>query len=89
MMQVVQGHVSDAEGQPVPGATVLVPGTLLVTTTNATGDYTLSVPAGMTLKFGYADFADEVLRTSSTAMSSSHNVVPTPEDEPAKRSRRR
>ncbi|MET4076243.1 carboxypeptidase regulatory-like domain-containing protein [Hymenobacter sp. UYCo722] len=67
MMQVVQGHVSDAEGQPVPGATVLAPGTLLVTTTNATGDYTLSVPAGTALKFGYADFADEVLRRRSAS----------------------
>ena len=75
LVQVVRGRVSDAEGRPLPGATVLVPGTLVATTTDATGDYTLSVPAGTSLKFGYAGFADEVLRTSSTAISSTHNVV--------------
>lgn len=89
LMQAVRGRISDAEGRPLPGATVLVPGTQLATTTNATGDYTLSVPAGTSLKFGYVGFADEVLRTSSNAISSTHDVVLTPEDEPTKRSRRR
>jgi hypothetical protein len=68
---------------------VLVPGTQLITTTNATGDYTLSVPAGTTLQFGYAGFGDEVLRTSSNAISSTHNVVLTPEAGAAERARRR
>ena len=80
LMQAVRGHVSDADGRPVPGATVLVPGTLLITTTNSTGDYTLSVPAGTALKVGYAGFADETLRTSSNAISSTQNVVLTPEE---------
>jgi hypothetical protein len=31
MMQTVQGRISDAEGRPLIGATVLVPGTLLAT----------------------------------------------------------
>ena len=89
MMQAVRGRISDAEGRPLPGATVLVPGTQLVTTTNASGDYTLNVPAGTSLKVGYVGFADETLRTSSTAISSTHNVVMTPEAEPNERSRRR
>ena len=89
MMQAVRGHVSDAEGRPLPGATVLVPGTQLATTTNATGDYTLSVPAGTSLKFGYAGFADEVLTTSGSAISSTHDVVLTPETGPTEHRRRR
>lgn len=88
LLQAVRGHVSDAEGRPLPGATVLVPGTLLVTTTSATGDYTISVPAGTSLKFGYGGFTDEVLRTSNTATSSTYNVVMTPEEGSTKRSRR-
>lgn len=89
LMQVVRGRVSDAEGRPLPGATVLVPGTLVATTTDAAGDYTLSVPAGTSLKVGYAGFADEVLRTSSTAISSTHNVVLTLDAESIERRRRR
>lgn len=88
LMQTVQGRISDAEGRPLSGATVLVPGTQLITTTNVTGDYTLSVPAGTQLKFGYAGFTDEVLPTNSTATSSTQNVVLTPEVAPTKRSRR-
>ncbi len=89
VMQAVRGRISDAEGRPLSGATVLVPGTQLATTTNATGEYTLSVPAGTSLKFGYAGFADEVLATSGAAISSTHNVVLTPEEKPTERPRRR
>ena len=89
MTQVVRGRVSDAEGRPLPGATVLVPGTPLITTTNATGDYTLSVPAGTSIKIGYAGLADEVLRTSSTAISSTHNVVLTMDEATERPHRRR
>lgn len=89
MMQAVRSRISDAKGRPLSGATVLVPGTLLATTTNATSDYMLSVPAGTSLKFGYAGFANEVLRTSSTASSSTYNVVLTPEAEATERPRRR
>jgi len=88
LMQTVQGRISDAEGRPLAGATVLVPGTQLITTTNVTGDYTLSVPAGTQLKFGYAGFTDEVLPTNSAATNSTQNVVLNPEVTPTKRSRR-
>lgn len=89
LMQTVQGRISDAEGRPLSGATVLVPGTQLITITNVSGEYTLSVPAGTQLKFGYAGFTDELLNTNSTATSSTQNVVLTPEVAPTKRSRRR
>ena len=41
----VSGTVSDANGNPVAGATVMVDGTSIGTTTNAAGQYSLSAPA--------------------------------------------
>ena len=44
--KLVTGHVTDAQGQPVMGATVRVPGTKVITTTDANGNFKLSgVPA--------------------------------------------
>ena len=61
---VVRGHISDALGNTLTGATVLVKGTDRGTSTDAAGDYALEVPAGATLLFGYAGCAD-VLRSAS------------------------
>lgn len=59
---VVQGRISDEQGRPLPGATVLVVGTQLATSTNALGEYTLEVPANATLQFGYGGYTDQLLR---------------------------
>lgn len=45
----VSGTVADAEGKPIAGATVLVDGTTVGTTTNASGQFTISAPANGTL----------------------------------------
>lgn len=46
--------VSQDDGQPVVGATVLVVGTQVGTTTNANGQFSLTVPAGRkTLRITY------------------------------------
>lgn len=45
----VSGTVADAEGKPIAGATVLVDGTTVGTTTNADGQFTISAPANGTL----------------------------------------
>mgnify|MGYP003178085855 FL=1 len=45
----ISGTVSDANGHPVAGATVIVDGTSLGTTTNTAGEYTLSAPVNGTL----------------------------------------
>ena len=42
----VTGRVTDSNGQPVMGATVRIPGTKIVTTTDAKGTFKLNVPAG-------------------------------------------
>lgn len=56
----VRGRISDAQGRPLVGATVLVKGTQRATSTNATGNYVLDVPARATLQFGYAGCTDLV-----------------------------
>ncbi|MCQ2153760.1 MAG: TonB-dependent receptor [Bacteroidales bacterium] len=48
---VVHGTVKDAGGAPLPGVTVLVSGTLSGTTTDADGNYSLSVAQGATLEY--------------------------------------
>lgn len=42
--RTVQGRITDQAGQPVPGATVLVPGTKTGVSTDADGQFTLAVP---------------------------------------------
>ena len=42
----IQGKVSDEDGEPLPGVTVLIKGTTLGTATDMDGKYSLSVPEG-------------------------------------------
>ncbi|NVO84950.1 TonB family protein [Hymenobacter terrestris] len=44
--RTVQGRIVDTAGQPLPGATVLVPGTNTGASTNADGKFALTVPPG-------------------------------------------
>lgn len=71
---VVQGRITDDRGRALPGATVLVQGTRLATSTNASGVYRLEVPLGATLNFGYAGYADQLVR----GMQSEINVTLAP-----------
>src|SRR5688572_2307311 len=58
----VTGKVTSSEdGNPVPGASVLVKGTTTGTTTDANGVYTLEVPTNATLVFSFIGYtAQEV-----------------------------
>jgi TonB-linked SusC/RagA family outer membrane protein len=49
----VSGTVTDAQGQPLPGATVLEEGTTNGTVTNSDGNYTINVPGNATLQFSF------------------------------------
>lgn len=40
----IRGNVKDTKGMPLPGATVMVPGTTTGTITDADGNFTLSIP---------------------------------------------
>lgn len=50
----ISGIVTDKEGNPIPGVTVMVTGTTLGTTTNIDGKYSIEVPEGsQSLKFSF------------------------------------
>ena len=57
----VPGTVSDANGNPVAGATVMVDGTSIGTTTNAAGQYSLSAPADGTLSVTFIGYVGQQL----------------------------
>ncbi|GAB2772839.1 hypothetical protein HNQ93_000824 [Hymenobacter luteus] len=59
-MITVRGQIKGENGQPLVGATVMQPGSLRGVSTNAEGEYVLTVPAGTTsLKYGYGGYHDE------------------------------
>lgn len=64
---VVTGKVTQANGQPLPGVTVVVKGTTLGTSTDGNGGFSLSVPSGSVLIFSSIGFvAQEVPVTGPT-----------------------
>ncbi len=52
----VSGTVKDQSGQPIPGATVSVPGTSIGTVTDLDGGFSLTVPEGATLVISFIGF---------------------------------
>ena len=65
----VHGRISDTGGQPLPGATVLAHGTPLATSASASGDYSLTVPTGSVLQFGYGGYVDKTLPATPGALA--------------------
>jgi TonB-dependent starch-binding outer membrane protein SusC len=60
----VKGVVTDDGGQGLPGVSVVLKGTTTGTTTNASGQYSLSVPDnGGTLVFSYVGYVTQELNT--------------------------
>jgi TonB-linked SusC/RagA family outer membrane protein len=57
--KTVTGRVLDENGEPLPGATVLVVGTTSGTVTDMDGYYTITVPEGATLIFSYIGYDPE------------------------------
>ena len=57
----ISGTVSDANGHPVAGATVIVDGTSLGTSTITAGEYTLSAPVNGTLVVSFVGFEPQQL----------------------------
>ncbi len=67
--QNVKGTVT-ADGQPLPGATVVVKGTATGTTTDFDGNYTIKADSGSTLMFSYVGYsAKEVLVGNQTTIN--------------------
>ncbi len=67
----LSGRVTDNTGNGLPGVTVLLKGTTTGTTTNAEGNYSLSVPDGNgTLVFSYVGYvAEEVSINNQTVIN--------------------
>lgn len=42
----ITGKVTDVQGEPLPGVTILIKGTILGTTTDVDGNYSISIPEG-------------------------------------------
>jgi TonB-linked SusC/RagA family outer membrane protein len=64
----VSGRVTSANGEGLPGVTVLVKGTTIGTTTGADGSFSLSAPEGSTLVFSSVGFGrQEVAVTGATS----------------------
>lgn len=57
--QQISGTVTDAKGNPIPGATVLVEGTQNGTATAPDGKFTLTVPANATLLVSFIGYKAE------------------------------
>lgn len=67
----ISGKVSTADGEALPGANILVKGTLIGTTTDVEGNYTLTVPdeEGATLVFSYIGYqTQEVILDGQTSI---------------------
>lgn len=61
----VRGYISDAQGRPLVGATVLVKGSSYQgTSTDATGHYELTAPVGAMLQYGYAGYTEHLQNAS-------------------------
>jgi TonB-linked SusC/RagA family outer membrane protein len=57
----VTGTVRDQNGEPIPGATVSVPGTNLGTATDMNGKYSITVPEGVNLVFSFIGFESQTI----------------------------
>ncbi|MBQ9137360.1 MAG: TonB-dependent receptor [Alistipes sp.] len=55
----ISGTVTDSHGAPVPGATVVVDGTTIGTSTDAEGKYTLDAPVDGVLSVSFIGYADQ------------------------------
>ncbi len=70
----VNGHVKDATGEPIIGATVLVPGTSNGAATDIDGNFTLNCNQGDKLQISYVGYSTQTVTASS-------NVVVTLEED--------
>ena len=64
-MVMVHGRILNENGKPLPGATVMQPGSRQMAVTNADGEYVLQVPVGTSsLKYGYGGYEDEEVKVA-------------------------
>ena len=64
----VKGTVSDAAGEPIIAAGVVIDGTTKGTVTGANGEYTISVPANASLRFSSIGYKDQLIPVDGKAV---------------------
>ncbi len=69
--QTVSGTVTDENNQPLPGATVIVQGTNIGTSTDFDGRYQINATQGQTLAFSYVGYATQQV----TVSAATHDVM--------------
>lgn len=82
----LSGKIDDENGRPLVGATVFLKGSRKGTSTDASGHYTIEVPAGNdnTLVYGYGGYDDEIVRSRNNEPI---NVTLTPREKVGKKHR--
>ena len=63
---IISGFVLDENGLPLPGATVLIKGSTIGTSTDFDGKYTLKIKEGDILEFSYVGYGSQAIKTSSS-----------------------
>lgn len=63
----ITGKISDSAGEPLPGATVLVKGTLQGTTADADGKYSITTKDGKTLVFTFTGMYSKEVQVKGSA----------------------
>lgn len=61
----ISGTVTDNNGQPIPGATVSVPGTSIGTATDLDGKYTLTVPDNSSVVISFIGFESQTIEVGN------------------------
>lgn len=67
--QTVRGNISDVNGDPIIGATILRKGTTTGTVTDIDGNFTLSVPIGSTLQISYIGYTTKEVEVTGATIS--------------------
>lgn len=66
----VSGKVFDQNGEPLPGATIVVQGTTIGTVTDIDGNFSITIPHNASqLKFSFIGFNDKILPISNAVMN--------------------
>lgn len=61
-----KGVIEDASGNPVVGATIVVPGTTTGTMSDVNGNFSLNVPAGSTVEISYVGYISQRISNFAT-----------------------
>lgn len=64
----ISGTVTDEDGEPIPGATVSIPGTTTGTATDLDGRYSITVPEGATLVYSFIGFASQTVEVGDQSI---------------------